>query len=478
MIKYLDDEITSRVTGLTVNQDCTVPYEIRNLSGSTILFAGNMFVKSGTTSVYVRMNDILEALKGNGSELDVDGGLTSYTWNKQFGRYYAVVSGKTGSNADVALVYKYPNWNSNMGNLDDLSYSAERYRNCLQGVVALMYPPKLIPRYPNIATYKYPIAFKFQIQTNNASGNVYLPLYIDGKYTSDCTNYLMQEWCTTVLDSLGNYVISETTPRRAAFSLGDLYGWSQYSSGIYYTIDTSNRYALDIENAYGDILKTFTLSTTPKKYELKFNCNDVGGKVVFDFFGAIMDFYDDDDDWYDKYLTLSFTAYRDSATQGARIWISNVDIWWGTSGQTDTYIYLGDNIIGQLDTECMSKYYLMWQDRYGGYQSQRFDKVYTYSEDFTKQYISNYQREKRVSNVTVNPKLEIQTDWLDEELYPYYESIFVSPYLILYDTEEDICYNVNVTDNTYTEKTIENQQRKLFNLKLKLERNKTQIVKY
>ena len=57
---------------------------------------------------------------------------------------------------------------------------------------------------------------------------------------------------------------------------------------------------------------------------------------------------------------------------------------------------------------------------------------------------------------------------------PFYESIFVSPYLQLIDVENNKIYDVVLKDTEYTEKTFNNQGNQLFNLSLELELNKNQ----
>lgn len=137
--------------------------------------------------------------------------------------------------------------------------------------------------------------------------------------------------------------------------------------------------------------------------------------------------------------------------------------------------FMGDEI-GKIDI-CPAKYYLMWQDRGGSYQSQPFDKISTYSEGFNREYITNYKGIKRPTTITTSPKIKIQTGYISEELYPYYESIFTSPYLLLYDTKENKSYLVNVTGD-YTEKTFRNQGRQMFNIQLELEFAKQQNMIY
>lgn len=145
------------------------------------------------------------------------------------------------------------------------------------------------------------------------------------------------------------------------------------------------------------------------------------------------------------------------------------------SGGEITIWYACDEV-AKVDN-CPSQYYLMWQDRAGSFQSQPFDKISTYSESFNREYITNYKGVKRPTTITTNPKIRVQTGYIDEKLYPYYESIFTSPYLLLYDFKEDKSYLVNVTGD-YTEKTFKNQSRQMFNIQLDLEFAKNQNMIY
>lgn len=141
-----------------------------------------------------------------------------------------------------------------------------------------------------------------------------------------------------------------------------------------------------------------------------------------------------------------------------------------------TQLEIAGDYVAQIDN-CYSRYYLQWQDRMGGFQSQPFNDKYTYSESFETETLTDYKGRKRLSNVGVTSKFKINTEWLPEDLYPYYESIFTSPLLFLYDTKEDKRYAVIVTDSEYTEKTFKNQKR-VFNLTLNLELNNKQNIVY
>ena len=132
--------------------------------------------------------------------------------------------------------------------------------------------------------------------------------------------------------------------------------------------------------------------------------------------------------------------------------------------------------IANLDGK--SRYFLKWRDRYGMPQCQPFKGTHTYSEGVEKSTITNYQNIKKIIDVSVNGKWKLNTDWISERLYPFYESIFVSPWLQLYDAKEDKLYSVILTNTDYTEKTFKNQNRSLFNLQLDVELDSKQTIIY
>ena len=133
------------------------------------------------------------------------------------------------------------------------------------------------------------------------------------------------------------------------------------------------------------------------------------------------------------------------------------------------------NKIAVLDY-CYSHYYLLWQDRYGGFQSQPLlDKV-TFSETFDVTETQNYRNERHKSFIQVQPKWKLSTGWIKEEAFPCYESIFVSPILVLYDAYEDKSYEV-IVNSSYTEKTYKNEK-KMLNISLDLEASSKQNIMY
>lgn len=110
--------------------------------------------------------------------------------------------------------------------------------------------------------------------------------------------------------------------------------------------------------------------------------------------------------------------------------------------------------IAKFDNQ--SRYFLKWKDRYGMPQVQPFGGTYKYSESISKNTITDYKNTKKIIDISNTPKWLLNSKWIKQEYYPFYESIFVSPYLQLYDAKEDKLYNVILTNTEYDEKTFNN----------------------
>lgn len=187
-----------------------------------------------------------------------------------------------------------------------------------------------------------------------------------------------------------------------------------------------------------------------------------------------------DDDWV-GYATMSYINYEGC-----------VHAFWNTlDGMLAGYTYdwYGrDIIICLYDTAsntytdiarlqaCPSRYYLQWQDRWGSMQSQPFGGKAVYSETITNNEVQNYNNVRRKASVVVQPKWSIYSGWIREDLFPIYESIYVSPYLKLYDAVRNITYDVIINDN-FTEKKY-SQEKAMLNLKLDIEATSKQNILY
>lgn len=132
--------------------------------------------------------------------------------------------------------------------------------------------------------------------------------------------------------------------------------------------------------------------------------------------------------------------------------------------------------IAKFDNQ--SRYFLKWKDRYGMPQVQPFGGTYKYSESISKNTMTDYKNTKKIIDISNTPKWLLNSRWIKQEYYPFYESIFVSPYLQLYDAKEDKVYNVILTNTEYDEKTFNNQNRQLFNIQLEVELDTTETMIY
>lgn len=155
--------------------------------------------------------------------------------------------------------------------------------------------------------------------------------------------------------------------------------------------------------------------------------------------------------------------------------------WLATLNNTDKYqqYVASKNIIevAKVDS-CPARYYLQWRDRYGSMQMQPFSKAETYSEDFTRAEIKNYQDTRRLSGIGIQPKWKLNSAWIPFDLVPYYESLQVSPWVKLYDTKEDQLYDVILKDTAFTEKTFRNNDRQLWHMEIECEQTDKQNILY
>lgn len=133
-------------------------------------------------------------------------------------------------------------------------------------------------------------------------------------------------------------------------------------------------------------------------------------------------------------------------------------------------------ILGQFD-ECNADYYLIWCDRTGGYQCQRFNEKTTLNEDITTTTLTNMIGDERAFQKLVNVSYDLKSDWLNFEEYKAFESIFTSPYLYLFDTKFNKLTPVTCSGKKWVEKTSKNTN-KPFNLQIKLTSNRPQNIIY
>lgn len=85
---------------------------------------------------------------------------------------------------------------------------------------------------------------------------------------------------------------------------------------------------------------------------------------------------------------------------------------------------------------------------------------------------------KRIGSGQTTPKWKLVSGWLKEDEYQIYESMFVSPYVTLVDTQNQKAFSVLITDTSYTEKTYKNQNKQLCNFTVNVKLNKEDRMYY
>lgn len=151
---------------------------------------------------------------------------------------------------------------------------------------------------------------------------------------------------------------------------------------------------------------------------------------------------------------------------------------WPDNMTEDVGLFLVDDTTQSLAATfevCPSKYYLFWQDRFGSFQSQPFLNA-KYGESFDNVEVINWYGERRKANINVQPKFTLNSGWIDEKVFPFYESIFTSPVLKLLDTESMQTFDV-IVEGEYVEKK-KKFEKKLLSLTLELSVNKKQNILY
>lgn len=193
--------------------------------------------------------------------------------------------------------------------------------------------------------------------------------------------------------------------------------------------------------------------------------------------------YTKQNNWFGQYgLETNFSSYTHTFFGSFGKFIDDVDqdipnydidvyITWRNKSGANQY-----RKVAEINS-CKERYYLLWQDRFGSYQSQPFKGKMEYSEDITNEEILSYTGRRRKSNVVVQPKWKLNSGWLKEQLFPFYESIYVSPILKLYDTKTQHEYDVILKDTPYVEKKYLNNK-KLLSIELNLEATETQNIIY
>lgn len=489
MNNSLDKRIIVNIDSLLFASDTISTYEIidtTNPSASTTIFSGNTFVKAGTTT---KSFDITDIIRNYRWMPDVNSLPNTTNANYvEFEKNFTVRFGGRESSVYVVMAYEYPHYLDYM----ESGWGYEGFFITQQGNVNNK--PLFVPHYPMVSTKNYHLMFLLRSEGAKRIDEEVITDAYKKSFIFETDAYDREIWITQNLFTALNG-LSETMTLS--------YNATTDLLGAKYIADEGR---IDFQNSqtWGDNPLTSVVLSLKKPTE-SINIqiiNTLTPDVRADLYVELPK--EDWDGIYkgDYYFMLQFntTNRRNTINFYPRV-PSNVKSMFlrlmyltpGTGSPNNTYemyaewlssdwvgekpyrVNIGGLLAAYLD-DCPAPYYLQWQDRMGSVQSQPFNGKYEYSEDFERQHIKDYRERTRLSNINISSKWQLNTNWIDEKLYPFYESIFTSPFLKLYDVANDKCYDVIATGD-WVEKR-HNRDTKLINLNLELENNTTQNIIY
>lgn len=121
-------------------------------------------------------------------------------------------------------------------------------------------------------------------------------------------------------------------------------------------------------------------------------------------------------------------------------------------------LYVGNQKILQIDKECIADYYLLWLTQSGDLQVQPFNAKYSETHTTNKKLSSDEQQ--TIANSQTKGSWSLKSNILSDNHYKQYMDIYQSPYLMLYVSEIDKAYFVNVVGDKVEKKTYQNNNNK------------------
>lgn len=155
--------------------------------------------------------------------------------------------------------------------------------------------------------------------------------------------------------------------------------------------------------------------------------------------------------------------------------VLNMDLYNLLNNRTfaDNKLYIGSttgNKVPALQFDvCPKPFYLLWLNSRGGFQSYGFEKTSTYTENYANNFRYTVDNQKYKANQTLTSKWKMKSGLVSEKQYDCILQAARSPYCILYLTEFDRVFYVNVTDTKLEHKNRYNQKGKLFNAEFEVE---------
>lgn len=535
-MKYLDEKVVFEFT-TTIEEEGIYKYEV--YKDGTIIFIGNTFLQP-TTTVKLDITDIVKnyvsTLKPpfNTTTIEKSDIIDKFTvelYNKDNTDYEEITD-------YVFLTYRAPFYNSEVStDLMDYTASTNKEQALLQGfnyASTSKYRTLLLPCYPAIgttnltfdyvglfsdATYRQEFAtvyrgFKFDINTvirrkeNTQEAGAYqfsIPLadffMASSSLVTSSMNNLFNITGVPVYYSEDENIVNDGDN----VSLSKEYINTRYEEGntvlglnlhyvtTYYTNGTTERtkyynMVLGSGNNVSFVYK-FKNILSISKIEVAFEWDDGGEEIVT--VTPTKDWWEqlhDADNSVTGELTMELALKIGEADNGLDVLygitftsvvpIVYIDVCQAESIKVSTRSNGAQPTYQIAKFDNKSRYFLKWRDRYGMPQCQPFTGTEKYSEGIDRSEVIKYTNQRKIVGINVQPKWVLNTNWIEERYFPIYESIFVSPYLMLYDAKEDKIYDVILGTNEYEEKTARNQNKQLFNLQLEVELDTKQTMIY
>lgn len=462
------------VTGHTAGM---YPYYLQrflpNGMATEVIFIGNFYYNGSDTSITFDLTDIIAS---DGFVIKEDDFESVYSMNNKIcNKYFLSIVWSdevivTSSNRWVAKVYSYHNKNLSSYKgytfFEPSSYNMNRVTILQQGFnPSKNKDSKLVPHFPMYDDEQIQnennCPFALSLLVGNAVSSATLSFQVEGNAYDETVDYQRD---TTIIPSGNSFTYISNISNVAWYT--DIV---PTKDGVLWLTDeqfVTTLLSPDLEWEGTYLYRRYRQGDRNNTYTYKYayvRINNSHGKFIDNPSVDINSI----DTTNIVYCELQFPDAFDSAySSGGTEYVI---------GDDGEYIGSYRYKVGILDKD-YKRYYIFWQDRYGSFQCQPFNCFANYSETFDRSEVVDYQNRRRNSNIQVQSKWNIYSGWIDEDLYPYYESIYTSPVVILYDTAYDTRYSVLVSGN-YEEKTYRNQK-KMINMNLELIENKKQNIIY
>lgn len=466
---YLDENIT--VTW-TIPTTIVGNKRYRISINNTVVFNGYVYY-TGQPILTVDITDICRSLANDSTWIKLSG--SGVVNNVSTSVQAAVYINNTWitTQRSVTFAYRYPKLISSLNN----TFNNTGIYSVLQGNNSGNLT--LVPRFPYISTNNS--GFRALLHCTGATTDIQFggALIGDNSYSTTANQF------NRVVQSLTNfyqgamYYPDGSSLLNAITVNSGVHGnaaWVTPIEGKFQTV-VPNQFTVWIEDAQHNRLAFQTLALNPlvSNYEVILPCDhhavtlclgdDTGGDYLISDISNCPFILTDG-----RQFKFSFKSagYDPNSAQMKYIDIVAVNEY------SDAVAKAGGRVIANIDF-CPAKYYLQWVDRFGGVQSQPVYGKPTFKQSYTRTVLESYQGVRRDGVVTSVPSFVVNTGWIDENLFPYWESVFVSPYLYLYDVENDTTYPVICTTNSYQEKT-HHKEKTLLNIEFTFEQDKKQVI--